>query len=77
MSKIRRASFFIPTPKAFVRVVLAKLAPGTITPYWSHALMGALMGFAPPKALLAYTHSLLKDMRRRALAKQARLAKQE
>jgi 17beta-estradiol 17-dehydrogenase / very-long-chain 3-oxoacyl-CoA reductase len=77
MSKIRRASLFVPTPKAFVRVVLAKLAPGTITPYWTHALMGAVMGFAPPKVVLAYTHSLLRDTRRRALAKQARLAKQE
>jgi len=77
MSKIRRASLFVPTPKTFVRVVLAKIAPGTITPYWTHALMGAVMGFAPPKVVLSYTHSLLKDTRRRALAKQARLGKQE
>jgi 17beta-estradiol 17-dehydrogenase / very-long-chain 3-oxoacyl-CoA reductase len=77
MSKIRRASFFIPTPKVFVRAVLAKLAPGTVTPYWTHALVGAVMALAPPKAVLAYTHALQKDIRRRALAKQARLAKQE
>jgi len=77
MSKIRRASLFVPTPKTFVRVVLAKIAPGTITPYWTHALMGAVMGFVPPKVVLSYTHSLLKDTRRRALAKQARLGKQE
>ena len=77
MSKIRRPSFFIPTSKAFVRSVLAKLAPGTITPYWTHALVGAFMTLAPPKVVLAYTHSLQKDIRRRALAKQARLAKQQ
>ncbi|KAI0245944.1 hypothetical protein BJV78DRAFT_1302630 [Lactifluus subvellereus] len=77
MSKIRRTSFFIPNPKTFVRAVLAKLHPGTVTPYWTHALVGAVMALAPPKAVLAYTHALQKDIRRRALAKQARLAKQE
>jgi 17beta-estradiol 17-dehydrogenase / very-long-chain 3-oxoacyl-CoA reductase len=77
MSKIRRPSLFIPTPKDFVRTVLAKIAPGTITPYWTHALVSAVMTLAPSKVVLAYTHALHKDIRRRALAKQARLAKQE
>jgi 17beta-estradiol 17-dehydrogenase / very-long-chain 3-oxoacyl-CoA reductase len=77
MSKIRRPSLFIPTPKAFVRAALAKIAPGTTAPYWTHALVGAALRLAPSKMLLAYTHSLLKDTRRRALAKQAKLAKQE
>ncbi|KAH9979534.1 hypothetical protein BGW80DRAFT_1278893 [Lactifluus volemus] len=77
MSKIRRASLMVPTPKHFVRTVLAKLAPGTVTPYWSHALVAAVMSLAPPKVVLAYSHALQKDVRRRALAKQARLAKQE
>lgn len=77
MSRIRRPSLFIPTPKAFVSTVLAKIASGTITPYWSHALVSAAMGLAPSKVVLAYTHALLKDTRRRALAKQAKLAKQE
>jgi hypothetical protein len=35
------------------------------------------MGLAPSKVVLAYTHALLKNTRRRALAKQAKLAKQE
>jgi 17beta-estradiol 17-dehydrogenase / very-long-chain 3-oxoacyl-CoA reductase len=77
MSKIRRPSLFIPTPKAYVRAVLAKIAPGTITPYWTHALFSAVLSLVPSKMLLAYTHSLLKDTRRRVLAKQAKLAKQE
>ena len=77
MSKIRRSSLFIPTPKAFVRTVLAKIAQGTITPYWTHALVSAAMGLTPSKVVLAYTHALLKTTRRRALAKQAKLAKQE
>ena len=77
MSKIRRASLFVPSARPFVRSVLAKLASGTITPYWTHALVGAAMGLLPPKLVLAYTHSILKATRRRALAKQAKLAKQE
>ena len=53
MSKIRRASALIPTPKAFVRSVLSKVAlpcgalwtkrPGVVTPYWSHALLDYVM----------------------------------
>ena len=53
MSKIRRASALIPTPKAFVRSVLAKVAlpcgalwtqrPGVVTPFWSHALLDYIM----------------------------------
>ena len=53
MSKIRRASALIPTPKAFVRSVLSKIAqpcgalwtkrPGVVTPYWSHALLDYFM----------------------------------
>ena len=47
MSKIRRASATIPTPKAFVRAALGKIgrsggAQGiayTSTPYWSHGVM--------------------------------------
>jgi len=77
MSKIRRPSLLVPNARSFVRSVLAKLAPGTITPYWPHALLGAAMGLPPPKLVLAYTHSVLKTTRRRALAKQAKLAKQE
>lgn len=53
MSKIRRASALIPTPKAFVRSVLSKLTlpcgalwtkrPGVVTPYWSHSLLDYIM----------------------------------
>ncbi|KAI0259165.1 3-ketoacyl-CoA reductase [Gloeopeniophorella convolvens] len=77
MSKIRKASTLIPTPKAYVRTVLAKLAPGNSTPYWSHALLAKGMDILPAKAILNYTHALQKDIRRRALAKKARLAKQQ
>ena len=48
MSKIRRPSMTIPTPKQFVKAALGKVGvgigggvsmPGTMTPYWSHALI--------------------------------------
>jgi 17beta-estradiol 17-dehydrogenase / very-long-chain 3-oxoacyl-CoA reductase len=47
MSKIRRPSMMIPTPKAFVKATLGKIGlsgtaggmTGTITPYWSHGVM--------------------------------------
>jgi hypothetical protein len=53
-------SLFIPIPRAFVRVVLATLAQGNVTPYWTYALVAAVMGLVPPKVTLVYTHSLLK-----------------
>ena len=53
MSKIRRSSALIPTPKVFVRSVLSKLTlpcgalwtkrPGVVTPYWSHGLLDYVM----------------------------------
>ncbi|CUS08303.1 unnamed protein product [Tuber aestivum] len=47
MSKVRRPSMMIPTPKGFVSATLGKIGlkgtaagmEGTITPYWSHGLM--------------------------------------
>ena len=47
MSKIRKPSMFVPTPKQFVRAVLSKVGRAggahgwayTSTPFWSHAVM--------------------------------------
>lgn len=49
MSKIRRSSALVPTPKQYVRAALAKVGlpcgaldtgrPYVSTPYWSHALL--------------------------------------
>jgi 17beta-estradiol 17-dehydrogenase / very-long-chain 3-oxoacyl-CoA reductase len=86
LSKIRKASALIPTPKAYVRSVLGKLGqacgaaysgrPNTSTPYWSHALLNwsiTLVGW--PWLFIWYTHNLHKDIRRRALRKAEREAK--
>ncbi|KAJ6558467.1 3-ketoacyl-CoA reductase [Mycena vulgaris] len=81
LSKIRRASALIPTPKAFVRAVLGKVGlaggaafsgrPATATPYWSHALLDYGMTVVGlPSLFVSYTHGLHKSIRRRALKKQ-------
>ncbi|CED83883.1 ketoacyl reductase [Phaffia rhodozyma] len=87
MSKIRRSSVLIPLASDFVKSTLSSIGlsrgavsrPFTMTPYWSHALFDwalatfALGGrFAMGKGLAMH-----KDIRRRALAKKARLAKSE
>jgi len=86
LSKIRRPSFVSPTAKAYVRSVLAKIGvpcgsigrPWSMTPYWSHAIADwAVQGYAPKGMLLDYVNNMHKDIRRRALKKQERLAKKQ
>lgn len=83
MSKIRRSSALVPSPRAFVKSVLGKVgrtggAQGwahTCTPYWSHAvLQWAVAAFVGPGnwALLGVNRWMHQDIRRRALAKQQR-----
>ncbi|KAH9894806.1 3-ketoacyl-CoA reductase [Cubamyces lactineus] len=88
MSKIRKSSALIPTPKAYVRSVLSKIAlpcgalwtkrPGVVTPYWSHSLLDYVMNVIGwNMAFVRYTHALHKDIRRRALRKMEREAKKQ
>ncbi|KAG1824931.1 uncharacterized protein BJ212DRAFT_1323349 [Suillus subaureus] len=88
MSKIRRTSALIPSPTSYVRTCLSKIGfscgaaftgrPGTVTAFWSHALLDYAMHVVGWKTrLIAYTHSLHKDIRRRALKKRERDAKKE
>lgn len=83
MSKIRKSSLLVPTPRAFVKSVLGKLgrtggAQGwtyTSTPYWSHAVVQwAVAAFVGPghRLVLVYNRWMHDDIRRRALAKQQR-----
>lgn len=83
MSKIRRSSALVPSPRAFVKSVLGKVgrtggAQGwayTSTPYWSHAaIQWAVAAFVGPgnSLLLGYNRWMHNDIRRRALAKQQR-----
>ncbi|KAK4694795.1 hypothetical protein P7C71_g2841, partial [Lecanoromycetidae sp. Uapishka_2] len=84
MSKIRKSSALVPSPKMFVKSVLGSVgrtggAQGwmyTSTPYWSHAvLQWSVSTFVGPgnKLLLLYNRWFHQDIRRRALAKKARL----
>jgi 17beta-estradiol 17-dehydrogenase / very-long-chain 3-oxoacyl-CoA reductase len=83
LSKIRRPSLLIPTPRAYVRSVLSKIGlacdaaggarPGTSTPYWSHAAVEyVLNAVGLPGVHIWYTHALHRDIRRRALKKAAK-----
>ncbi|KAF8837135.1 NAD(P)-binding protein [Paxillus ammoniavirescens] len=88
MSNIRRSSMMVPTPAAYVRSALSKVGlscgavmtdrPGTLTPFWSHALVDYLVHVVGWKAgFISYTHTLHKDIRRRALRKLEREAKKQ
>jgi 17beta-estradiol 17-dehydrogenase / very-long-chain 3-oxoacyl-CoA reductase len=76
MSKIRKASMMIPTPRAYVRAVLRNIVPGTRAPYWTHAVLARVMGAVPQSVVVSYVHALHRDIRKRALRKKERLAKQ-
>lgn len=88
MSKIRKSTALVPTPAAYVRSALSKIGlscgaalsdrPGTITPFWSHALVDYMIHAIGWKSLfISYTHTLHKDIRHRALKKLEREAKKE
>ena len=87
LSKIRKPSMMIPKPDAFVRSVLSKVGlacgaaysgrPNTSTPFWSHSLLDYMMTLVGvPSLFISYTHGLHKSIRKRALIKAAREAKQ-
>ncbi|KAJ3486372.1 hypothetical protein NLI96_g4279 [Meripilus lineatus] len=88
LSKIRKPSVMIPTPKAYVRSVLAKVGlpcgalftgrPHVSSPFWSHAMLDWLMNIIGWKMFFArYTHDLHRSIRKRALRKQEREAKKQ
>ncbi|KAK0715277.1 hypothetical protein B0H67DRAFT_537617 [Lasiosphaeris hirsuta] len=85
MSKVRRTSLLIPSPKQFVRAALGKIGlsgseqfPYTYTPWWSHMVfkwiventIGATSGLT-----VWYNKKMHVDIRTRALKKAARDAK--
>ncbi|AEY96279.1 FADR059Cp [Eremothecium gossypii FDAG1] len=85
MSKVRRASALIPTPRAFVRSTLASLGRrvgaqdryATCTPYWSHALYHFLIENTVgvhSRLANAINYRFHADIRKRALRKAARKA---
>ena len=86
MSKVRKASAFVPTPKAFVEAAMDKIgrtggAQGiayTSTPYWSHAFIHwgiATFAGTMNKFVLTRNFDIHKQIRRRALKKADRDSK--
>lgn len=86
MSKIKRPSMMVPTPKQFVRAALGKIgrsggASGiayTCAPYWSHGIMlWALETFAGTRNRLVIdiNKKMHEDIRKRALRKAEREGK--
>lgn len=80
MSKIRRASLLVPTPRQFVRAALSRIGRsggaqgilGTSTPYWAHAIMQwGISTFAGTtnKFVVDINRRMHEDIRRRALKK--------
>lgn len=86
MSKVRRPSVVIPTPKAFVKAALDKIGRsggaqrilGTSTPYWSHGIMHwAIATFAGTMngMVIGVNRTMHEGIRKRALRKAERDAK--
>lgn len=84
MSKIRRSSALVPTPKQFVKAALSKIGrsggaqgvAATSTPYWSHGLMHWAVANLTPGTMNKYVidvnRSMHEDIRKRALKKAAK-----
>ncbi|KAL2433482.1 Very-long-chain 3-oxoacyl-CoA reductase [Exophiala dermatitidis] len=83
MSKVRRANWLIPSEKTFVRSALSKIGrrggsvgyPYSGTPYWSHALLAAVItGILGPMntIVLSVNKRMHEDIRKRALRKARR-----
>lgn len=87
MSKIRRASASIPTPRAFVRSVLSKIGRSggsssyaySSSPYWSHGLMAWFLTSVGVmnRFVLAQNKSMHESIRKRALRKAEREAQKK
>jgi 17beta-estradiol 17-dehydrogenase / very-long-chain 3-oxoacyl-CoA reductase len=88
MSKIRKSSLTVPTPPAFVKSVLSSIGNpvGALgrkhesTPYPAHALMDyavGMGGYFTENIGMKVVDSMHKDIRKRALRKKARQAKNE
>ncbi|KIW06122.1 uncharacterized protein PV09_03289 [Verruconis gallopava] len=90
MSKIRKTSLLVPSPKAFVRAALGKIGVRagsqdiayTSTPWWSHALMQwVITNLAPGGQMgtfvLGRNKVMHEQIRKRALRKAEREAKKQ
>ena len=76
MSKIRRSSWTCPTPKSYVKCVLARCGHSHFsTLYPGHALIISAISLIPDWILRLLTLKQMKATRKHALAKAAKLSK--
>eukprot|EP00002_Diphylleia_rotans_P009640 TRINITY_DN20002_c0_g1_i1.p1 TRINITY_DN20002_c0_g1~~TRINITY_DN20002_c0_g1_i1.p1 ORF type:complete len:327 (+),score=87.99 TRINITY_DN20002_c0_g1_i1:50-1030(+) len=71
MSKIRKPSFFTPTPEAFARAAVSRIGYDAYSvPYWPHALQIGVVKLLPEFVCNRIFMSTNESIRRRALKKQ-------
>merc|ERR550517_1922689 len=71
-------SMTVPTAKAYARAAIGQIGHAGITsPYWIHAFQVAAMRFFPWSITSMVVGMIHKDIRKRALRKKAKLAKQK
>lgn len=76
MAKMRR-SFTVPDADTFARATLRMIGgPTRMSPYWPHGIMAAVLGVLPMKMQVKYVADLHEGLRKRAIRKRDRLAKQ-
>lgn len=73
----RRRSFTVPTPDAFAAATIRRIGgPTRLSPHWPHAVMATALTSLPLKQQVKVVTDIHSDIRKRALRKQERLAKQ-
>mmetsp|Transcript_12781 Transcript_12781/g.20884 ORF Transcript_12781/g.20884 Transcript_12781/m.20884 type:complete len:346 (+) Transcript_12781:101-1138(+) len=76
MSKIRRASFTVPSAAKIASAALCNVAAGRLhfSPYWVHSIMINAMLLIPDSIRGAYIYKMHADIRRRALRRKEKAA---
>ena len=76
MAKMRK-SFTVPSADSFAEMALRCVGSGVrLQPYWVHDIMGLALGYVPLRLRVWGVGRLHRDIRKRALRKKERLAKQ-
>lgn len=70
MSKIRRASITVPTPRAYARAGLASIGHEIrVSPFWTHTIIWAIIASMPVALMDGIRIGMTTKIRKRALAK--------
>eukprot|EP01086_Lenisia_limosa_P016579 TRINITY_DN6482_c0_g1_i1.p1 TRINITY_DN6482_c0_g1~~TRINITY_DN6482_c0_g1_i1.p1 ORF type:complete len:322 (-),score=102.63 TRINITY_DN6482_c0_g1_i1:25-990(-) len=78
LSKIRKPSLTVPTPKSFAKSTLGHLGYTDETcGFWAHTLIRDVINGLPEFIVTGRVKAMHEDIRRRALAKKARMEKKD